>query len=60
MQMNYKYIAIKYAFQSALCWKQYSLNPEVAGDKFLQRVGVKLQTYTASNAGGPSTEQHPS
>jgi len=59
-QLNYEYIAIKYASQSALYWKQYSLNPEFAGDKFLQTVGVKLQSYTASNAGGPSTEHHPS
>jgi len=48
-------IALKYASQNALCWKQYFLNPEIAGGKFLQTVGVKLQNCTASNAGGPST-----
>jgi hypothetical protein len=49
------YTAIKYASQIALCWMQYSLNPEAAGDKFLQTVGVKIQIYTVSSAGGPST-----
>jgi hypothetical protein len=49
------YTATKYASQIALCWKQYSLKPEAAGDNFLQTVGVKIQTYTVSNAEGPST-----
>jgi len=53
-QLNCEYTAIKYAAQSALCWKQYSLNLEVEGGKFLQKMGVKLQTYTTSNAGGSS------
>jgi len=59
-QLNCEYIKIKYASQSALCWNQCSLNPEFAGDKFLQTVGVKFQIYTASNAGGQSTEHHSS
>jgi hypothetical protein len=54
-QLNCEHTVIKYASQSALCWKLYSLNLEVAGGKFLQTKCVKLQTYTTSNAGEPST-----